>query len=147
MKFDLNKKELEAMVELAMMAEWVMTSQDDEEDERKNSYISLINKIYHFASENGMKKKFLVDEENGIVEPDPDWEESVQAKAFIEEYENMNFWTELVNRLSDRDMQRKFKGREPKSFDEQLEVFQGFAEKYAQEFDENGMERLEIKKK
>lgn len=143
MKLELEKKELECLVELAMIAEWVMTAHDEEDDPRKAKYLALTEKIYRFAHENGMKKQFNL-EEDGICEPDPDWEDETMARAFIDEFEDMTFWSELVNKMADRDMQNKFGGKKPKSFEEQYEVYEEFAEKYMEEFDHHGIARLEI---
>ncbi|MEW6713399.1 MAG: hypothetical protein AB1403_26495 [Candidatus Riflebacteria bacterium] len=145
MKLELDKKELECLVEMAMMAEWVMTAHDEEDDPRKARYLALTQKLYRFAHENGMKKEFVI-EEDDICEPDADWEESSISRVFIDEYEDQTFWSELVGRLADRDMQKKFGGKKPKSFDEQMEVYEECAEKFIEEFDKHGLDRLEIMK-
>ena len=145
MKLELDKKELECLVELAMMAEWVMTAHDDEDDPRKAKYLALSEKLYRFAHENGMKKEFPITEDD-YVEPDPDWEDETLARTFIDEFEDMTFWSELVNKLADREMQNAFGGKKPKSFEEQLEVYEDFAEKFVEEFDKHGISRLEIVK-
>ncbi|MFZ5951405.1 MAG: hypothetical protein ACOYXC_11915, partial [Candidatus Rifleibacteriota bacterium] len=132
MKLELDKKELECLVEMAMMAEWVMTAHDEEDDPRKAKYLALTQKLYRFAHENGMKKEFSI-EEDDICEPDPDWEEASISRVFIDEYEDQTFWSELVGRLADREMQKKFGGKKPKSFEEQMEVYEECAEKFIEE--------------
>lgn len=145
MKLELNKKELECLVELAMMAEWVMTAHDEDDDVRKDKYLALTEKLYRFAHENGMKKEFNI-EGDDICEPDPDWEDETMARTFIDEFEDMTFWSELVNKMADREMQKKFGGKKPNSFEEQMVVYEEFAEKFVEEFDKHGISRLEIAK-
>lgn len=145
MKLELNKKELECLVELAMMAEWVMTAHDEDDDVRKDKYLALTEKLYRFAHENGMKKEFSI-EGDDICEPDPDWEDETMARTFIDEFEDMTFWSELVNKMADREMQKKFGGKKPNSFEEQMVVYEEFAEKFVEEFDKHGISRLEIAK-
>ena len=57
MEISFNKAELEKLVEIAVMADWVMTAHDTEDDERKDEYLKLIQKIFGFAWKNGMKKE------------------------------------------------------------------------------------------
>lgn len=146
MELSLSKTELKVLVELAIMADWTMTAHDTEDDPRKEKYLQLLQKIYAFAHENGMKKEVVKDPELDMYLPETDWEDATEARGFIDEFENMSFWTELVNKFADREMKKKFKGRQPKTFDEQLDVFQHYSDIFAEEFDEHGISRLEVKK-
>lgn len=146
MELKLDKNELKILVELAIMADWTMTAHDTEDDPRKKEHLELLQKIYTFANENGMDKEVIKDPEIDMCIPEQDWEDETEARGFIDEFENMSFWTELVNKFADREMQKKFKGRKPESFDEQMEVFQHYSDIFANEFDEHGISRLQVKK-
>ena len=114
MDISLNKAELEKLVEIAIMAEWVMTAHDyEEEDGRRDDYIKLIQKIYAHASKNGMKKEIDFMDDIKEYMPNTDWEDQTQAAEFIREYEEKTFWDELIERLADRDMNRKLGGKKP----------------------------------
>jgi hypothetical protein len=143
MKLELNKKELEHLTEIAIMANWLMTAHDVEEEERKQPYLELIHKIYKVASENG-NKNIEYFEDLKIFEPNADWEDSTMSRKFIEEFEQQTFWEELVNKLADREMRKDLKGRKPKDFDEQFEIYEEHAASFAKEFQEHGVSRIEI---
>lgn len=142
MQIKFTKDEMEKLVELMTIADWVLTSQDVEDDERKDAYLKLLQKIYGEAYKNGMTKE--ITEENGEYFPDEEWEENAQARDFIEEYEDATFWDELVYRLSDRDIDRKLNGKAPKSFEEHVAMFTKVQQKYEEEFEKNNLENLEV---
>ncbi len=146
MDISFSKAELEKLVEIAIMAEWVMTAHDyEEEDGRRDDYIKLIQKIYAHASKNGMKKEIDFMDDIKEYMPNADWEDQTQAAEFIREYEEKTFWDELIERLADRDMNRKLGGKKAGSFEEHMAIYEEFATKYGEEFAENELENLEVK--
>lgn len=147
MEISLSKAELEKLVELAVMADWVMTAHDTEDDERKDDYLKLIQKIFAFANKNGMKKEIEHLEDINEFFPDEDWEEKSLARAFITEFEEKTFWDELVERLAERELNRKLGNKKASNFEEHMEIFEGFASKFGSEFAEHGIDNLEITSK
>ena len=146
MDIKFSKEELAKLVELIDIADWVLTSMDVEDDERKDAYVKLIQKIYAEAYKNGMTKAIEYDEEAKDYYPNDEWEESVQARDFIEEYEDATFWEELTYRLADRDIDRQLNGKTPKNVEEQIALFTKAQIKYEEEFEKNDLENLEIVK-
>ncbi len=100
-----SKEEMKKLLELLNIADWVLTSQDVDEDERKDSYMKLLQRLYKEAYENGMTEEVEFAEDVKEYFPNEEWEEKIQARDFIEEYEDATFWDELVFRLADRDIE------------------------------------------
>ncbi len=146
MEIKFTKSEMEKLLELLNIAEWVLTSEDVEEDERKEPYMKLLQRLYHEAYESGMTKEIEYDEAAKDYYFNEDWEEKVQARDFIEEYDDASFWDELVFRLADRDIDRKMNGKAPKNFEEHVAMFTQIQTKYEEEFEKNNLEHLELVK-
>ena len=144
MQIKFTKNELEKLLELLSIADWVLTSMDVEEDERKDDYLKLLQKLYHEAYENGLTKEIEYDEEAKDSFLSEDWEEETQVRDFIEEYEDASFWEELTFRLADRDIDRKMNGKPPKNFEEHVAMFTKIQSKYEEEFEKNRLENLEL---
>lgn len=144
MQIKFTKNETEKLLELLSIADWVLTSMDVEEDERKDDYLKLLQKLYHEAYENGCKKEIQYDEESKDYFLSEDWEEETQVRDFIEEYEDASFWEELTFRLADRDIDRKMNGKTPKNFEEHVAMFTRIQTKYEEEFEKNSLENLEL---
>ena len=139
-----SKDEMKKLLELLNIADWVLTSQDVEEDERKDSYMKLLQRLYKEAYENGMTEEVEFAEDVKEYFPNEEWEEKIQARDFIEEYEDATFWDELVFRLADRDIDRKMNGKPPKNFEEHVAMFTNIQSKYEEEYEKNNLENLEI---
>lgn len=144
MEISFSKAELEKLVEIAVMADWVMTAHDTEDDARKDDYLKLVQKIFAFGYKNGMKKEIEHLEDIKEFFPQEDWEEKSLARAFITEFEEKTFWDELVERLAERELNRKLGDKKADNFEEHMEIFEGFATKFGEEFAEHGIENIEV---
>ena len=144
MELKFTKEEFKKLLELLDISEWVLTSLDVEEDERKYPYLKILQKIYKEAYEKGMTEEIEYDKEMNDYFPNEDWEEKTLARDFIEEYEDGTFWDELVFRLADRDIDRRMNGKPPKNFEEHVAMFTKIQAKYEEEFEKNNLENLEV---
>lgn len=144
MQIKFTKEEMKKLLELLNIADWVLTSQDVEEDERKDDYIKLLQRIYKEAYENGMTEEIEFADDVKEYFPNEEWEERILARDFIEEYEDATFWDELTFRLADRDIDRRMNGKPPKNFEEHVAMFTQIQTKYEEEFEKNNIENLEI---
>ena len=144
MELSFSKEELKALVEMSVMADWVMTAHDNEDDERKDPYMKLVQKIYAFAHKNGMKEEIEYLEDIQEFFPDEEWEAKSLARTIISEFEEKTFWDELVERLAERELNRKLQNSKAKNFEQHMEIFEEYASKYANEFAENGIAHLDI---
>lgn len=144
MKLEFTKKEMEKLLELLTIADWVLTSQDIEDDERKDDHINLLRRIYTEAHKSGMKKEIIYDEDLQEYYPDEEWEEETQVRDFIEEFEDATFWEELIFRLTQRDIERETGGKTPKNLEEQMALFTKIQIKYEEEFEKHNLDNLEL---
>lgn len=146
MQMNFTKEEMERLLELLNIADWVLTSQDVEDDERKDPYTDLLKKIYAEAYKNGMTKQIEFDEDCKDYFPSEEWEDKSQAHDFIEEYDDATFWEELIYRLADRDIDRQMEGKVPASVKAQIEMFTKIQTKYEEEFEKHNLDNLEVVK-
>ena len=57
MEISFSKQQLKKLVEIAAIAEWVLTALDEEDDPRKDEYMKVLQKIYRSGYQNGMKEE------------------------------------------------------------------------------------------
>ena len=65
---------------------------------------------------------------------------------YIDDYDNQTFWEELIERLANRDFLAKYgeEAIQKMSFEERFTKFQEFEERYDEEFEDHGIERIVI---
>lgn len=91
----------------------------------------------HFVSWDLKSEKFF---------PTREYEDQSPAMNYIDEYDNYNFWDELVERLSFRDLLRQ-EGMEKlkeMGIEERIEKQESIREKYYKEFETNGLDTIKI---
>ena len=73
-------------------------------------------------------------------------EENSPARPYIDEFEEETFWDELIDRLANRDILREIGEKKLLSInkEERMKIYFDFEERYQEEFEEHGVERLEI---
>lgn len=142
MELSLDKKELKVLVELIMMSDWMLTAHDDEDDERKDEYIALIQKIYTSAFKNGMKKEIQHHDDIDEYYPEDTWEEETKANEFIKEYDEKTFFGELVEHFACRETIKEFSGKIEKDSDAQEEAFFEHVSRFSEEIEKNCLENI-----
>ena len=147
MKIDLSKEEYRDLLDVLHMADWVMHAHETDMTLGANKYDRLIQKFYALAGAMGQER---------LIEYDPDHREYFQTREFddtsgawefIDDFTNETFWDELIHRLTDRDVSRKVGGYDnvdKLTMKERFALEGPILEKYTQELDEDGLERLEI---
>jgi hypothetical protein len=81
--------------------------------------------------------------------PSGDFEEETDVDILIGEYDEEIFWNEISDRFGSRDFAQKYSEDEIKkmSEEERLAGLCHHIEEWSKEFEDHGIERLEIKKK
>lgn len=153
MKINITKKQYQDLIMMSQLSEWVLgilgdTVADDEVDykELSNRNEELEKYLLGFAGEFDMGDK--IDNYKDDIFLDED--ESEKYHEIISDYDDYVFWNELENRLARRDFFRTITEAEKKEAEETgwlPERFREIEEKYRKEFEENGVENFEIKKK
>ena len=143
-KIGFTKKEYRALLEMLGIADWVLHAHFADEPEDRKSYRDLQQRISSFAETFGC---------GHLIEYDPrlmryygtrEFEEVYLQ--FIEEFEDESFWQDLAARLAERDTARRIDVEKWTLMDrmDRLKEIDRDEEKYWEEFEANGLDRLEI---
>ena len=150
MKIDLTRKEYRDLLDMLYIAEWILNAHRVGEDPRTKRYSKLEQKFYAFAK--AMKFENLIEYAPEFKKyfPTKEYEETSSSHPFIDEFENESFWDELTNRLSARDLAKKLGGFDKideLSFEERITRLGELEEFYRDEFEQNGLENLQLRRK
>jgi len=150
-KIELTKEQFKALLKLVYLGNWLANANRDgsPENPRLKEYEAIENYIFSFAKEFGFGE-YVDDEEAGKSKfyPTRMFEEETDIQKLIEEYDEETFWDELIDRLGDRDFFRHYSKDEIKKMtqEERFEKLYEFIDKWADEINERGIERLKIDK-
>lgn len=147
MQIEFNKKQYENLLKLVYLGNWMANAH--RADDRIEKFEELEHYIFSFAKDFGFPK--YADAEmvgDGKFYPTRKFEEETEVHDLHDDYDNETFWHEIADRLSRRDFVRKYSMGEYKNMDteERFEKMQEFDDKWDDEFEEYGIERLEVKK-
>jgi len=146
LKIEFTKEEYLKLLDMVNIADWVIHSYSTGEGEDTREYRELMAKVFSFAQEYGLDE--FVDQVEGSFEPSRKFEDDSPGFDFIEEFEEEVFWDELIDRLTQRDMEEKYGEDWLDDFLENEELFREYQQKlleYEEEFEKNGLEGLRIK--
>ena len=147
MNIEISKEEYRHLLDVLQMAEWVMHAYETDAEPDTGPYDRIIQKLYARAGEAG---------QDHLVEYDPKLEKYFLSQEFgdaswsrymIDEFTEETFWDELIHRLTERDLARKVGGYDQLDALSMTErsIYEGpIMVKYVQEFDDRGLDRLEI---
>ena len=147
MNIDISEEEYRQLLDVLKMAEWVMHAHETEKDPGTEPYDKVIQKFYALARDMG---------QGHMVEYDPklkdyfltmEFEDTSPSRDFIDEFTDETFWDELIHRLTERDVARTAGGYDhldTMSMTERFAHEGPVLARYIQEFDDHGLERLEI---
>ena len=146
MQIELSKEEYRNLIDMIQIADWVMNAHKIEKDPSIEKYSKLEQKIYSFANKMGCENLIEYDKEMDEYFPTKEFDEG-QGMQYIDEYDNDSFWDELMDRLVVRDVIKKIGEKKARkiTFEERLEAEEPLIEKYSIEFEQNGLDNIEIK--
>ena len=139
-----SREEYRKLMDLAMIASWVLHVFETEENPETRDYDQVIQKIYEGAREKGLGDLVAYDEQAGTCVPTPDYEEESEVMDLLEDFEDNLFWFGLAQRMALKTLVDK-KGIETydELFDEenaaQLRALESL---FADEFYENGLSNI-----
>ncbi len=145
MKINFTKEQYLALLDIFEIAGWVLHSHKAERTEETRQYTELEQKIYALAGNFGCGDMVEYSESDSRYYPARKLEEG-PAMNFINTFEEDTFWSRLVEYLAERDLVRELGKEEAGSLDraERWERLESFESRYWDEFQVNGIERLEI---
>ncbi len=145
MKINFTKKEYRDLIDILELAEWVLHAHvTDREDTKK--YRDLIQKIFASAKEMDCGEYIQFIPKLGAYYPTKLYEDSSDTMRNIEQFQEDSFWEELIAKLAERDAARRLAPKRlgDLNFEELYNELTIDEEKWAQEFESNGIERLEL---
>ena len=145
MKINFTKKEYLALLDIFEIADWVMHSHKVEPPGDTKPYRDLEQKMYALAKDFGCEHVVECSDRDGRYYPTRELEEGA-AMDFVEAFEEDTFWSRLVERLAERDLVREL-GKEKSvalKRAERWERMEDLEERYWEEFQVKGLDRLEI---
>ncbi len=147
MQIDFSKEEHSTFLEILEIAHWVLFAHRTDEPEDRKTYQEFEQNIFGYAEALGFGDLIMYDEEFEKYFPTREHDENSPARPFIDEFENETFWSELIERLAGRDMLRVLGDTKilKMTQEERFMAHHDFEEKYEEEFEEHGIERLEIR--
>lgn len=153
MKINFTKKQYDNLITMSQLSGYVLgilgdSYCGDEVDYKKlsNEHEELEKYILSFADDFGVGDKIDSYGDDIFLSDD----ESEKYYEIMSDYDDYAFWSELENRLARRDFSRTITEAEKK---EAVKTgwlpnrFREIEKKYEEEFEENGLENIEIKKK
>ncbi|MEK7072285.1 MAG: hypothetical protein AAB969_01825 [Patescibacteria group bacterium] len=147
MQIELSKEQYETLLKLVYLGNWVANS--SRIDDKLENYEKVEDHIFSFAKEFGFPE-FVDDEETdkGKFYPTRMFEEDTEVNKLVDDYDNETFWQELPHRLGDRDFVREYGEDKIKemSREERFSKNYEFIDKWQEELEDNGINRLDVKK-
>lgn len=140
MKINFTKKEFRALLELASIGDAIIHAHCAITNETK-PYLDICEKLKDHAKEMGCED--WIETADGETQFNDRFYDHI-SDNFISEYDENVFWDYLVRSLSMRDVKRynKIDIREDK--EAYLDALVAHSKKYESEFDDNGIENLEV---
>lgn len=145
MEITFTKGQYDKLIKLVYLGNWMINS--IRSDDLVEQYEDMEQYIF-FVKDAGLEKYIEYSPEHHKYFPTREFEEETDVEKYREEYNDESFWQELVYRLARRDFIRKYgaKAVEKMDWEGRMEKEHPFIEKYADEFEKNGIENLEIRK-
>ena len=149
MKINITKKEYRLLLDVLSISDWVMNSHIVGDNPKSEPYKRLEQKLMSYAKDFGFDNLIMYDKSLEAYFPTIEYEELESDRQFIEEFEEEVFWEELCSRLAQRDLLQEKGIQKVKEMDpiEVLTEEDKIAEKYNNEFIENGIKNLIISNK
>jgi len=147
MKLELSIEQYEALLKLVFMGDWIMGFNDYENlNPGENRMSEVAQLIYSQAEQYGLGHVITHDQNTNLLTLTREFEEDSGIADMMEYYEEETFWEELIHRLAHRDFHRHYgeSAIAQMAIEERIEKETPFFEKYANEFNENGIENLKI---
>ncbi len=147
MKIEITKEEYVDLLDLLHIASWVLVSHKTEVDPRIEKYDFIIQRFYALAAEMGRGDLVEYDRDRKKYHPTETFENASRSLEFLDDFVDRSFWDELIIRFAERDAARQAGGYdrlELLSHEDRHALEDPLQERYAEEFNERGIERLEI---
>ena len=143
MKIEFNQEELKALLDMAHISDWVLMAYEtgDKVSTEKTMHQMVIQKILAAAFKAGESNKVEYSEEDDQYFISEEYVQNGSAQKFINDYENETFWDELADRLAKTELAKE---GIPENLEDYINKVFEKTEKFENEFEQHGLERLKI---
>ena len=139
MELSFSIEQYRKLIELAYMGEWMLNAHHGE-DHQDEAATQLLQTLLGMVEMEGVER----DPETGRLFLRSDWDTMLQEHR-IADYDDHTFWEELTERLAERDLaKRTGQTVEEIDHDEDLLALKPLEDRYRHEFEEHGLDRLQI---
>jgi len=144
MEIKLTEKQYEKLLKLTYLGMWIVEAHDQEKD----NYFTEIEQII-FSKYSELENQKLIEYNEGTKKylPAIHFDKEDIIVEYLDTYEENVFWDELIDRLTKRDMIKKYgiDAIQKMTREEVFERENEFISKYETEFQDSGIENLYIK--
>lgn len=142
---EFSQDQFKTLVRLIFYGEWILNSTKIEAKDMDQKANNLINYVYKFKDKFNIEDWFQEYEDSDEI----DIKESITLKLLsnLHEFEEDVFWENLVNKLVERDMIKKYSLRklQEMNFEERIRKEEEFRSKYYSSFEKMGIIKLVLK--
>ena len=104
MKINFTKQEYQALVEMLLIADWVLHGHEVEPGAATKPYEALRKKVLSHYKAMGMEEAFEYSPKDDEYYETADYEARAPHTRFIDAYDDQVFWSQLAERLAARDL-------------------------------------------
>jgi hypothetical protein len=143
----MTRKEYMTLLDIFQIADWILHAFKAGERPDTEEYRKLEQKFCSYAKDMGLDNLVLFDEELKQYFTTSEYEATSRKMEFIKAFENDSFWDELIERLTERDLVQQEGGVDEVmklSLEERIKKAGVLQEKYAKEFEKNGLKNLTV---
>jgi hypothetical protein len=145
MKINFTKREYQTLVEMLLVADWIIRSHEEQPQPETQPYDALRKKVLSHYKETGMAGDFRYDAEDDEYFESAEYEARAPHARFLGEYDERMFWSLLADRLAARDLAADAAATgtvfsDQERFVRHFEIVAG----YEQEFAENDLDNLRL---
>jgi hypothetical protein len=149
MKINFTKKEYRILVEMLLIADWIIHSHETDSVEKTKSYTDLRKKVLSHYKEMGLEDDFYYNPEHDDYYETKDYEERSAHMVFIDEHDERNFWSLLATKMAQRALAAEHAISPDEPVDQKQRIVRIFelAEHFEEEFSEHGLDNVRIELK
>jgi len=143
----LTKSQYKDLLFLEYLGNYIVNSDNGYIPPNMNRYDMLESYLLGHAKKFGLERYADYDKEDDMYYASEEMTDEIAVFDYLDDYEDKNFWGELVNILAVRDFNQKYSKKEinkmgAQEYDKKMQKFQN---KYDDEFNNNGIDRLFIR--
>jgi hypothetical protein len=144
MKIELANEQLASLAKLVFLGNWLANSWRNEDVIEEYDEVESL--VLAEAAKHGFEDYVEFDEEEKKAFPSHELEEKLTET--VDFYNDNTFWDQLIYRMADRDYVRKYgeEAFDDLTTDKGMDKERPLVEKYEKEFNEHGLERLELRR-